>query len=489
MRWTAIPCAGKISIAAVLALSLWYGAAGKESGAAAAASPDMLYEAEDARTEGTVIAATRPGFSGTGYVTGFEHAGEAVRFTVNVEADGFYPLKIGYASPFGDKTNYVEVNGSTAGEKLFPQTEAFTEIDFGQVQLEEGENEIRISTYWGYFDVDYIRLGAMQPRPAIPKVTPKLATPQPSREAQALMDYMTSRYGKNILSGQQRTSSEELNYIYRITGKLPAMAGFTATDFGDNALEWAKYGGIVSVEWHWPAPMGGHEFFASKTTFDVAKAVTPGTEENRMLLRDLDEMAEKLLRFKQAGIPVVWRPLHEAEGGWFWWGAKGPETAKRLYNLMFDRFTGYHGLDNLIWVWTTSDTIHSKDWYPGDDKVDIIGVDRYIRDGDYSPLLSVYDTLVNMTGGKKLVAYLENGPIPDPRQLKKNKVGWMYFNTWNGKFLMDGKVNAEQHLRTVYNHPYVITLDKFPSQTIYGKPPEPYPYPARKEAPQPVTAH
>jgi len=271
-----------------------------------------------------------------------------------------------------------------------------------------------------------------------------------------------------------------------VTGKLPAMAGFSASDFGDNALQWAQYGGIVNVEWHWEAPKGGREFLASKTTFDASKAVKSGTEENELLLRDLDEMAATLKRFRDAGVPVLWRPLHEAEGGWFWWGVKGPQTAKALYAIMYDRFTRVHKLNNLIWVWTTSDTEHSKAWYPGDATVDIIGVDRYIRDGDYSPLMSVYDTLVKMVDGKKLVAYLENGPIPDPRELKRNKVGWSYFNTWNGKFIQDGKVNSQHHLRTVYNHPYVITLDEFPSERIYGRKPEPYPYPERFKAPEPA---
>jgi mannan endo-1,4-beta-mannosidase len=188
-------------------------------------------------------------------------------------------------------------------------------------------------------------------------------------------------------------------------------------------------------------------------------------------------MAHKLKKLRDAKVPVIWRPLHEAEGGWFWWGAKGPEATKALYKLMFERFTKYHGLNNLIWVWTTSDSVHSMDWYPGDAYVDIVGVDRYVRDGDYNPLMSTYDKVVRMYEGKKMVGYLENGPIPDPQQLKKNKVGWLYFNTWNGKYILDGKSNSEQHIRYVYNHPYVITLDKLPSQRIYGVLPKAYPTP------------
>ncbi|MCU6791657.1 glycosyl hydrolase [Paenibacillus sp. WQ 127069] len=436
-----------------------------------------VYEAEDALRIGTIVSQELPDYSGSGYVTGFEVAGDSLQFTIHVDQEGFYPLDIRYAAPSGDKTNNIEINGSTAGEKMFPQSEVFTDIEFGQIYLDEGDNIVEITTYWGYFDVDYIRIGPLQERPAIAPVSNKLVSPQPSIEAQALMNYLTSQYGKSILAGQQRSSSNEANYIYKQTGKLPAVAGFTATDFGDNAIEWAKYGGLVSVEWHWSAPMNEREFMTSNTSFDAAKAVQPGTPEHNALLKDLDQMAQTLKRFKDAKIPILWRPLHEAEGGWFWWGSKGPEIAKQLYAIMFERFTTFHGLNNLIWVWTTSDTKYSKDWYPGNKYVDILGIDRYIKAGDYSTLMSVYDTVVAMGDGKKLVAYTENGPIPDPRQLKRNKVGWMYFNTWHEKFLMDGKINSDYHLRMVYNHPYVITLDKLPSEAIYGKRPLPYPFP------------
>ncbi|NHN32441.1 glycosyl hydrolase [Paenibacillus agricola] len=448
--------------------------------------PYTLYEAEDALLINTMVAQEIPGFTGSGYVTGFEEAGDSVQFLVTVDQEGYYPLGIRYASPSGDKTNNIEVNGSTAGEKMFPQVDEFTDIDFGQVFLDEGENVIEITTYWGYFDVDNIWIGLLQERPSIPTLPATLVTPNPSKEAQALMTYLTSQYGKTILAGQQRTSSAEANFIYAQTGRLPAVLGFAATDIGDNVVEWAKYGGLASLEWHWSAPMGGNEFLTSKTSFDASQAVKSGTPENTALLKDLDQMAQTLKRFQAAGIPIMWRPLHEAEGGWFWWGAKGPEVAKQLYSIMFERFTQFHGLNNLIWIWTTSDSVYSKDWYPGNDYVDILGIDRYIKAGDYSPLMNAYDSVNVMGNNQKMVAYTENGPIPDPRLLKRNKVGWMYFNTWHEKFLMDGIINSEYHLRMVYNHPYVTTLDKLPSEKIYGK--HPLPYPMSKPSPHELGA-
>lgn len=67
----------------------------------------------------------------------------------------------------------------------------------------------------------------------------------------------------------------------------------------------------------------------------------------------MDHMAELLKPFCEKSIPILWRPFHESEGDWFWWGAKGPEVAKQLYRMMYERYTVYHGLNNLIWVWNS----------------------------------------------------------------------------------------------------------------------------------------
>jgi mannan endo-1,4-beta-mannosidase len=476
MRHIKLSLVGKLLLAVIftLMLSVWSGQE-RISSAEADELSWTLYEAEYADSVGTTVKQLRPGYSGDGYVTDFERAGDAVHFTVTVAEDGFYPLRVGYASPYGDKTNFVEVNGTMAAETMFVSSDSFTEIELGLVELDEGENRIDISTYWGYFDVDYIKLGERRERQPVPVIEPTLVTPEPSREAIALMTYMTSKYGSAILTGQQRLAATELDYIYAVSGKLPVISGFSAGEGMDDALQWAKYGGIVTMEWHWYAPSDGYHWAASETEFDVERAVTPGTREYELTIADIDRMAAQLLLLKEAGVPVLWRPLHEAEGRYFWWGEKGPEATKKLYNLLFDRFVYTHGLNNLIWVWTTSDTVYSKDWYPGDDRVDILGVDRYMRDGDYSPLTNVYDKLNELAGGKKLVAYTENGPIPDPREMRRSKTGWMYFNTWAGKFITDGLINSRHHIRVVYNHPYAITLDEFPSELIYGRPPEPYP--------------
>ena len=115
-----------------------------------------------------------------------------------------------------------------------------------------------------------------------------------------------------------------------------------------------RFGQVQAMCWHWNAPtnlinLPGQEwwraFYTDSTTFDIATAlVNTNSTEYAMVLRDIDAIAVQLKKFSSNNIPVLWRPLHESEGGWFWWGAKGPEPFKQLWRLLYQRLTVYHGL-------------------------------------------------------------------------------------------------------------------------------------------------
>ena len=100
-------------------------------------------------------------------------------------------------------------------------------------------------------------------------------------------------------------------------------------------------------------------------------------------MRDIRAIATQLKRLKDAGVPVLWRPLHEAPGKWFWWGAHGSEVAKQLWYLIRWVCINEYNLDNLIWVWAADNgSTDFPNWYPGNDFVDIVGFDNYPwRDG------------------------------------------------------------------------------------------------------------
>ena len=311
-------------------------------------------------------------------------------------------------------------------------------------------------------------------------------TPGATREAQSLLTFFSDTYGKKIISGQQdgwrqdtNGLSAELNYITNTTGKLPALLAMDVSGYTDksprhdqkhllmqHAANWFNQrNGIVELCWHWRAPMNEPAFYTKDTTFDIARAVIAGTPEYAATEHDLDLIATELEVLRAAHVPVLWRPLHEANGRWFWWGAGGPEPFKKLWRMMFENFTVKHHLDNLIWVFSPGAEVDLAAWYPGDALVDIIGQDHYPMDGNHGSAKDVFDELTQMTRGKKLIALGENGPIPDPALMAKEKAGWLFFTTWSGNILFE-KTTPEQ-LRDYYNNPYVLNLADLPDLKNY----------------------
>ncbi|MGP4112749.1 glycosyl hydrolase [Streptomyces sp. 4N509B] len=463
------------SLAGLLsATSLPSNAGAGEPARAPAAS--TVHEAEDGELNGVTVDSAAEGYSGTGYVTGFDTETDKLTLTIPDSPGGLHDLTLHYRAPSGQKTTSLQLNGEGAGDVVLPQTEAWSTASAGRVLLEEGGNTISVLSNWGWYDIDAISLSPSEPRPPH-QVTGVPVNPDATPEARALLADLTENYGENILSGQQDMGS--VQWLEENVGRAPAVAGLDMMDYSpsrvergtvgtdvDNALAWHERGGITTFAWHWNAPTGlidepGREwwrgFYTDATTFDVAAALADReSEEYRLLLRDIDAIAEELLRLRDAGVPVLWRPLHEAEGGWFWWGAKGPGPAKELWRIMYDRMVNHHELHNLLWVWNSV----SPEWYPGDDVVDIVSADTYPAVGDHGPVSGTYEKLVELVGDQRLVALTETGSIPDPDLLEAYEADWSWFVTWSGSFIDDGVHNPPAHLEHVFNHPYVITLDE-----------------------------
>ena len=340
--------------------------------------------------------------------------------------------------------------------------------------------------------IDYIEIVKKEENEGVvTEMNSGLITPKPHLNGIKLYTYLKEVYGKKILSGQQAQwdNDAEIKIIKEITGKEPAIRGFDFMDYSpsrtargakardtDAAIEWWKSGGVVTFCWHWNAPMDlidegpdkyWHSgFYTKATTFDLAKALeNKESEQYKGLISDIDVIAVELKKLEQAGVPVLWRPLHEASGAWFWWGAKGPEPCKELWIIMYDRLVNHHGLTNLIWVWNGQ----KKDWYPGDEYVDMIGEDIYPPERDYSSQKQRFVNASGYTEEQKIIALTENGVIPDPDQLIEDNIPWAWFCTWRGTFVINsnGSYNEQytekNMLIKTYNHEYVITKDELPS--------------------------
>jgi mannan endo-1,4-beta-mannosidase len=305
-----------------------------------------------------------------------------------------------------------------------------------------------------------------------------------------VMKYLKEIYGKKILAGQHLSEGlPEIDAIYQITGRKPALLGFDFMDCSPSrgergakgidlkpVIDWWRDGGLVTFCWHWNAPMGLIDkepdrqwyrgCYTEATTFNFAKGTAnPDSKEYRLLIRDIDAIASELKKLQKEGVCVIWRPLHEASGGWFWWGSQGPEPYKQLWRIMYERLTNYHKLHNLIWVWNGE----QPDWYPGDDVVDIVGIDYYGDKHDYSPRADEFRAAQTYPDTYKMVALTETGVIPDPDALLRTGAKWLWYMTWCSECVLkrDNRSYSEEYteswmLKKVYQHEAVITKDELP---------------------------
>ena len=139
-----------------------------------------VFEAEDGLLLGPEVRVSTAveGFSGTGYVTGFNQIdmpNEKVTVSVVAASAGDYPLSIGYRSDYGDKTQYLFVNDVSQEPAVFPRTQYWSVLDYGDISLNEGTNTITISTWWGYIYIDYFAVKGLEPAAMSPN-PPHLAT-------------------------------------------------------------------------------------------------------------------------------------------------------------------------------------------------------------------------------------------------------------------------------------------------------------------------
>ena len=295
--------------------------------------------------------------------------------------------------------------------------------------------------------------------------------PRASREARALLAYLWSIYGRKTLTGQQEIPvaptgiPRELDYIREATGRQPALLGLDYIDPRDQrgvnarATDWYRSGGIVTLCWHWGAPDIGTGYENSKKDFDVDRALTPGTPQNRLMMTQMAHVGDLLAELRDRRMPVLWRPFHEFSGDWFWWGKHGPDAFKRLWRLMYDEYVGRRGLDNLLWVLGWAGQNVDAAYHPGRRYVDVAGADIYVE--DHGNLAAMFAQVKAIVGDTLPICLHENGPIPDPAGLGQD-ADWLWFMTWHTRWLTDPAQNTRAQLRDYYNSDRYLTRDELP---------------------------
>lgn len=337
-------------------------------------------------------------------------------------------------------------------------------------------------------------------------VSSSLVTKDATEGAVKLYNFLKENYGSKTISGVQTgditgslKTQLDVKAVYDKSGKYPVLVGLDllmATghqsdeswfmSYTENSIKIAeelwKEGGIPAFTWHWKVGKDS-VFYTKDTNFDFTKGFLSGTtnwdtssETYKLLVADIDKISKHFQRLQTQGIAAIWRPIHEAAGGWFWWGSKGAEAYKALYALVYDRMVNTNGLKNLIWVWNIErDPAIGYDykalngaWYPGDEYVDIIGVDIYNSAFDYNSNVNSYNKIVSEMGTDKIIALTENGPIVTPDNMEKDKAVWSWwmpwYETWDGGYVSQ---TSEEVWKTTMADERIITLDEMPGWGTY----------------------
>ena len=316
-------------------------------------------------------------------------------------------------------------------------------------------------------------------------------------EARAVLKYLESVYGQKTIAALN--GANNIEGVRQAAGKEPAIVGFDLSGWNSppweksyrsvveksvaGAKAWGEKGGIVTMQCHWIHPAnpngsawrGEHGHKTASPPFDFAAALKPGTPQHQELMRDLKGHADYLEQLANARVPVLWRPLHEIDGGWFWWtDQEKPENTAALWRFMFDYFTKERKLHNLIWVYASAlrcgkgkegvtNVEMRKRFYPGAAYVDIAGIDVYPSSyiGIGTPQEDTYATSFNVmkqVAPGKMIALAECEAIPNPDKLAKDGPPWLYCLPWWGI----GKKHTVEWAKATYAHEHFITLDQLP---------------------------
>lgn len=301
---------------------------------------------------------------------------------------------------------------------------------------------------------------------------------QASEEARRLLRYLYTIDDDHILAGQHdynHTMNQFFDRVHAMTGTYPALWG---TDFiwqgerdpgqeiVDEAIKKHTDGYIVTLMWHAGRPTDDPPFRWSEsiqgelTNAEWQALTTPGTALHARWLAQVDTVASYLKQLRDAGVPVLWRPYHEMNGVWFWWGARpGPDGFPKLYRMLYDRLVRHHRLDNLVWAWNANaprdiprdEAFAYAGFYPGHDVVDVLATDVYHFDYEQDE----YESLLALADGKP-IALGEVGELPRPEILDAQPA-WSWFMVWSSWL---ESANTPERVRAVYDRPGTLTADE-----------------------------
>lgn len=290
-----------------------------------------------------------------------------------------------------------------------------------------------------------------------------------------LLQKLTSLSGDYVLSGQHNrepnsSPAKWTDAIHDTTGKYPALWSGDFLFQQDNidhrwdmiaeAKRQAEAGAVVDIMWHACPPNTGdpcgwdsNGVLSHLSDSDWADLITPGSELQQKWIARLDEIAVYLQDLEDAGVAILFRPLHEMNQGAFWWGGRpGPDGTRRLYQITHDYLVKTKGLDNLVWIWDVQDLSWDfADYSPGADYFDVAALDVY---GD-GYTTAKYQAMLDVSEGKP-IAIGECQRLPTAAELEAQP-RWVFFMAW-AELVYD--YNSDDEIRALYSSPRVLTRDE-----------------------------
>ncbi len=344
--------------------------------------------------------------------------------------------------------------------------------------------------------LSFLRLGllmtmALSPCLVAPAAEP--ANPNATPQAQAVLNYFhelsARREGRRIISGQFSDFGNGANLrimerIHEKTGHWPGLIGVDYADFGRGSLtyktpnhvanEYWKQGGLVTVMAHMYNPANPKGGGLRDKGVNLADLLKTGTDTHQRWMQELDLMAAGLKELQDAGVVVLWRPFHEMNGGWFWWGAKEPAQFIAVWRHMFDYFTKTKGLDNLLWVYGPNHSQNTAKYYAGDHYVDIVGLDAYTDFIDPEHIKG-YGELAALPKPFGFTEYGPHGSRNPPGNydyrrfidgLAKEFPKTCFFMCWNAKW----SLATNEHTKELLDNPSIVNRADLPAMRFKSNP-------------------
>ncbi|RKN42800.1 glycosyl hydrolase [Micromonospora endolithica] len=345
-----------------------------------------------------------------------------------------------------DGTTWTTVHSATGGDG---GTDAVTVTGTGRYVRMAGTAR---GTSWGYSLWEFEVYAVAPPPPSGPDCGQEPADPEANSKVRHLLCYLKTH---SFVSGQ--TDLPDADRVQQLTGRYPAMVAFDFMEYTrgtvqtQQVIDWARTRkGIVAFQWHWYCPRGGN--YAAPCDF-----VPDLTNPSSKLYQDIDLVIREIKKMGDAGVPVLFRPLHEANNNYMWWAKKGQGAYQQLWRLIYQR-AQLAGAHNIVWVFNgmaSGQGTSLASWYPGDAYVDMVTSDYFQSASDLAICRSVGTN--KTTGVAETFSPLN--PATDP--------AWPYFVVWASRDWNGSGRDVAGMWRTAMADPRTISIDQLPDMSAW----------------------